>query len=161
MLLSLAFFAFSVWWSFDPAIMEEPGLFVMYILLMFILVVIGLILLVTILVGALRLDWRRSVRRTIALVFAVLIVDYSSIAADYIHLIVMYPHYKALIAGRTGPIAFDWGSIRTSSLPMRTDRVLIYDETEATAMKTKETNEETDRTTRLLGYFFLNVQSTS
>jgi hypothetical protein len=160
-LLSLVFFAFCVWRSFDPAILEEPGPGLIFILLMFILTVFGLILFVTTLVSVLRLDWWRSVTRAIALVFAVLLIVRHFIAADYIHLIVMYPHYKAVIAGRTGPISFDWGSVTLGWMPpWRTDRTLVYDASGETVMKAKRENYNDIETIYMFWHFFINEDST-
>ena len=65
-----------------------------------------------------------------------------------------------MIAGRTGPISFNWGSFAwSSSPPLRTDRTLIYDASGETAMKAKREKNDGNETLYMLWHFFLNENS--
>jgi glucan phosphoethanolaminetransferase (alkaline phosphatase superfamily) len=143
--------------SFEPtlsdALLFVPGVF----FALFILVIFWLILFAGILVCALRFEWRRTVTGTIALAFSVLLVVSGQLAADYFHLIVMYPHYKAVIGAQAGPVYFDWGSFEWGWAPeMENRRVLIYDASGATVTKAETGIRGDNQTTYLMCHFFLN-----
>jgi hypothetical protein len=150
-LLSWVFCALSIWFSFDPTIPDEPRAFAVPILM-----ISWLVLLVKAVSSALRRDWRIFVTRVIALTFSLLLVIEAHTVADYVHLIVMYPHYRLAIAGQAGPVNFDWGSFESFlDYPMVTDRILIYDASGRTARRAPGKQTDGDRTTSLLGNFFV------
>jgi hypothetical protein len=121
-----------------------------------------LVLFVSILISIFRFDGQRFVTRMISLVFTVLLFREGHVAADYAHLIVMYPHYMTVIADRTGPIDFDWGSNKFGFIPaFRTDRTLIYDESGVSAGKQERKGYpwDGDGTVLLFGHFYIRDET--
>jgi hypothetical protein len=158
LLLNMATFADDIWCSFDPkAFMSNLRDLILWPMLLS-----TLVLTVGVLFSLARFDWRQFITRAIALASSVLLMGDGGIAVHFVHFAVMDSHYRAEVAGRTGPIEIDWGI--TECFPgfvvpsERDEYILIYDTTGQTAMKAKSQGPYADQIiTQLLGEFSLRV----
>ena len=158
LLLCSALFGVQVWLSFDPSLPIALG-----VLFMFVIAMLWLVLFMSILINIYRFNLRRFVTRAMLLALAVAIFQEGGAAADYVHLIIMYPHYMAVIADRTGPIYFNWEPVKFGFIPtLRTDRTLIYDVSGVSPGKPERKGYpyDGDGTVHLFGHFYIKEDTT-
>jgi len=138
-----------------------------FILATFVVLVSVLTLIVLIFVPLSKKMWRQSFIRFLILIFILPLIFIGVKSGDYIHLLIMYPHYLQTIAGYSNgqdvPVRIYWGDASVFVLDGFRGRTLIYDSKGTTAKLVgsvwEDSNGFKNYTRHLVGRFYLEETS--